>query len=273
MVDAGALGRMVCDSATTFGAGDVGAVRLAASHAGRYAAHLCASAGLRAAILHDAGVGRDGAGVAGLDLADGFGMACAALDFRSCRIGDGADGLARGVVSHVNRIARDLGVRSGQPAAEALRRLDALAPRPPVRPEPPTEARERLPGYPHPVWALDSNGLVGPGDVGAVIATGSHGGLLGGRAATAVKQAVFAALYNDAGIGMDEAGVSRLPALDARGIAGATVAAMSARIGEGRSTAADGILSRVNEAAARLGLREGMGAPEALAILAAAAAR
>ncbi|WP_376096133.1 hypothetical protein ACE7GA_04330 [Roseomonas sp. CCTCC AB2023176] len=129
-----------------------------------------------------------------------------------------------------------------------------------------------LPGYPRPVWALDSNGLVNAGDIGAVIATGSHGGLLGGRPETAVKQPVFGALYNDAGIGVDEAGVSRLPALDARGIAGATVSAMSARIGEGRSTAADGVLSRVNATAARLGLREGMPAREALMILAKAAA-
>ncbi len=262
---------MILDSATGFGPGDVGAVRLAASHAGRYAAHLCAAAGLRGAILHDAGIGRDGAGIAGLDLAEGFGMALAALDFRSCRIGDGADCAARGIVSHANAVARGAGVRPGMTAAEALRRLDALAPPPPSRPAPPSEAREALPGFDHPVWALDSNGLVAPSDIGAVIATGSHGGLLGGRPETAVKQPVFAALYNDAGIGMDEAGVSRLPALDARGIAGATVASSSARIGEGRSTAADGVLSRVNAAAAGLGVRAGMGAPEALSRLAEAA--
>ena len=57
---------------------------------------------------------------------------------------------------------------------------------------------------------------------------------------------------------MDEAGVSRLPALDVRGIAGATVAAASARIGEGRSTYADGVISRVNATAAARGGRAGM---------------
>ena len=66
------------------------------------------------------------------------------------------------------------------------------------------------------------------------------------------------ALYNDAGIGKDEAGVSRLPALDARGIAAATVSAASARIGDARSTYEDGIISRVNASAAALGLREGI---------------
>ena len=62
------------------------------------------------------------------------------------------------------------------------------------------------------------------------------------------------------GIGKDEAGVSRLPALAARGIAAATVSAASARIGDARSTYEDGIVSRVNTRAAALGLREGLSA-------------
>ena len=99
----------------------------------------------------------------------------------------------------------------------------------------------------------------------AIVVTGSHGGLLGGRPETALKYDVRGALYNDAGIGKDEAGVSRLPALDARGIAAATVSAASARIGDARSTYEDGIVSRVNASAAALGLREGMTAREFVA--------
>ena len=98
------------------------------------------------------------------------------------------------------------------------------------------------------VWALDSASLVGAEHVGTVVVTGSHGGLLGGRPDTALKYDALAALFNDAGIGIDEAGVTRLPALDARGIAAGTVAAASARIGDARSTYEDGILSRVNSA-------------------------
>jgi len=75
-----------------------------------------------------------------------------------------------------------------------------------------------------------------------------------------------AALFNDAGIGIDEAGVTRLPALDARGIAAATVAAASARIGDARSTYEDGILSRVNRRAAALGIAPGMTARDFVAI-------
>ena len=99
----------------------------------------------------------------------------------------------------------------------------------------------------------------------AIVVTGSHGGLLGNRPETALKYDVLGALYNDAGIGKDEAGISRLPALDARGIAAATVSAASARIGDARSTYEDGIISRVNARAAALGLREGISAREFVA--------
>ena len=111
-------------------------------------------------------------------------------------------------------------------------------------------------------WAFDSASLVGAKHVGTVVVTGSHGGLLGGKPDTALKYDALAALFNDAGIGIDEAGVTRLPALDARGIAAGTVTAASARIGDAHSTYEDGILSRVNARAAAIGLAPGMKARE-----------
>ena len=53
-------------------------------------------------------------------------------------------------------------------------------------------------------------------------------------------------------------GLTRLPALDKRRIAAATVAAASARIGDGRSTYEDGVLSHVNETAAGYGGKPGL---------------
>jgi hypothetical protein len=123
------------------------------------------------------------------------------------------------------------------------------------------------------VFTLDSNALVTPDDVGHIMLTGSHGGLLGGRAATAVKYDVFAAVYNDADFGADDAGISRLPALDARGIAGACVSAWSARIGDGQSTYRDGFVTAVNARAARVGGEIGISAKELVARLVAARVR
>ena len=78
---------------------------------------------------------------------------------------------------------------------------------------------------------------------------------------------VFAAFFNDAGGGKDDAGFARLPVLDGRGVAAAAVSCHSARIGDGRSTYDTGVLSRVNEIAARLDLKAGMSAREAVARL------
>ena len=120
---------------------------------------------------------------------------------------------------------------------------------------------------------IDSASLVTPADAGRVIVTASHGGLLGGRPETAIKVPVFAAVYNDAGWGIDGAGVSRLPALDARGIAGACVSAFSARIGDGLSTYHDGFVSAVNATAVRHGGRIGQSAIDFCDAMLAAAQR
>ena len=258
---------VVADSITRVAEAEArGAVIVNASHGGIYAAYLAANLGAAAAIFSDAGVGRDRAGIAGLDYLQELGIAAATIGHDTARIGDGADMMARGVITHANALAAALGGRPGMSCRDAATRLQAAEP--PRRAPPPTlEAAFLLIADAPQVWALDSASLVAPEHRDAIVLTGSHGGLLGGRPETALKYDVRAAFYNDAGIGIDEAGVSRLPALDQRGIAAATVAAASARIGDARSTYEDGILSRVNARAAALGLAPGMPAREAVAIL------
>ena len=190
-------------------------------------------------------------------------MAAAAVAHDSARIGDAGDAWARGRLSAVNDLAAALGCAIGGSCAEAARALREAVPPgavPPKAAEAVTLLLDR-PGGPQ-VWALDSASLVGPEHEGQVLLIGSHGGLPGPDPAAALKVAALAAVFHDAGIGIDEAGLGRLPALDARGIAGATVAAASARIGEGRSIYADGVISRVNASAAALGGRAGMTAIE-----------
>jgi hypothetical protein len=174
--------------------------------------------------------------------------------------------IERGVVTHANSPAVALGCRPGsacRDAAAVLRQASPSAGEPP----PALEAAFLLIAEAPAVWALDSASLVGAAQVGAIVVTGSHGGLLGGRPDTALKADAIAALFNDAGIGIDEAGVTRLPALDSRGIAAGTVAASSARIGDARSTYEDGILTRVNQRGAALGIRPGMTAQEFVEIV------
>jgi hypothetical protein len=100
---------------------------------------------------------------------------------------------------------------------------------------------------------IDSASLVRPEDAGAVIIAGSHGGLVGGKPEMALQVDALAGIFHDAGVGMDGAGLTRLDALDKRGIAAATVSASSARIGDAVSIYEDGIISHLNETARHAG--------------------
>jgi hypothetical protein len=195
----------------------------------------------------------------------------AAISHRSARIGDAADCRARGRISFVNARAAQAGVTPGMPASAALEKLDALEAPPSPAPPAMQETRHEVSDADGVrVFTLDSNALVMPGDAGHIMLTGSHGGLLGGRAGSAVKYDVFAAVYNDAGFGADDAGIARLPALATRGIAGACVSTWSARIGDGQSTYRDGFVSAMNVRAAACGGEIGMSARELVARLVAA---
>jgi hypothetical protein len=247
---------LVLDSATHLNESHRGAAALCASHGGLYAGYYAAKMGVGAVILNDAGIGRDCAGIAGVKLLDDLGTPAAALSNRSARIGDGADCFKRGRLSYVNPTAERMGLAIGQSCREALEVLarSELIPSPP--PAPLDEARFELDeagagGVK--VIIMDSISLVSPDDDGHVLVTASHGGLLGGKPETALKFPAFAVVTNDADRGIDDAGISRLPALDARGIAGACVSTFTARIGDGRSTYADGVISVVNKTAEEYG--------------------
>ena len=252
-----AQGPVIVDSVTALDPGCRGRVLVTGSHAGRFAAVCAARSGIRAVIFNDASVGKDAAGIAGLLLLEELGIAAAAVDAGSAEIGRAQSTWDEGIISHANRPARDLNVRQGMFCKEAAALL-ADAPVRPVHEMKQTESRALLDEGPPPVWALDSASLVSPEDAGAILFTGSHGGLLGGRPETALKAPARAAVYNDAGTSLRSAGTSRLPVLEQRGIAAATVSAASARIGDGRSTYEDGIISRINACAAQAGARIGM---------------
>lgn len=257
-----APGILAADTITKLPPEAEGAVIVSGSHGGRYPGWLAAKAGARAVILNDAGIGFQQAGIGALPWLEGFGIAAATVAHDSARIGDTAAMFAGGRISRANGPARAVGVEAGQGAAEAAEYLRG-APR--VRAWVPNLGEERrehpVEGGKRRILLLDSASLVRPEDAGQIIVTGSHGGLIGGDPALALRVPGFAGVFNDAGGG---AGTGRLPALDARGIAAFTVAAGSARIGEAGSTFADGVVSALNEVARSLGAREGARAADVL---------
>ena len=118
----------------------------------------------------------------------------------------------------------------------------------------------------HPVILVDSITKIEPQDVGAIIVSASHGGQSSGEFALAVP--LTAVFFNDAGIGKDEAGVSALGMLDAKGVASCAVSHESGRIGDAADMWEHGTISRVNVSAAKKGARVGSTVPEAVRTLA-----
>ncbi|EHM01765.1 hypothetical protein HMPREF9946_01832 [Acetobacteraceae bacterium AT-5844] len=263
--DADAILIIAADTITKLPSEADGAVILSGSHGGRYPGYLTAKAGARAAILNDAGLGKDEAGIGSLPYLEALGIAAATVSHLSCRIGDTADMRARGRISHANAPARAAGVMAGMACLDAAALLRHV---PHSRATPPTlgEARGQIavPSGRRRIVLLDSASLITAEDAGQIVVTGSHGGLVGGVPAMALRTDGFAGIFHDAGIGIDDAGTTRLPALDQRGIAAFTVSAASARIGDAASVFHDGVISRVNETARAIGARPGLRAAEIL---------
>ena len=208
---------------------------------------------MRGLLAHDAGVGRDGAGISGLALAERLGVPAATVAGRSARIGDGESVYADGVVSHVNRVAAALGVVIGGKASDAAHAMLG-APAGAPSPEPIVDrgqriARETAIGR---IVLVDSMLFAGPENRHDVICAGSHGGRV--NMARALEIRPRGVLFSDGGGARDGSGVDGLPLLDAAEVPAAAVDAMRARIGESASTWADGVISALNEAARRAGV-------------------
>jgi hypothetical protein len=104
-----------------------GVVIVSGSHGGTSAARyvLALPRMPQAVFFNDAGVGKDGAGIAGLPMLDERGVPCATYSHASARIGDAADGLEHGRITYANEAAQRLGVAPGQPVADAIDRICA----------------------------------------------------------------------------------------------------------------------------------------------------
>ena len=104
-----------------------------------------------------------------------------------------------------------------------------------------------------PIRVIDSITELQPADAGCVALSGSHGGLSSARYALAVRPLL--SVFNDAGVGKNEAGIAGLALLQAQGLAACTVSHTSACIGQAASTLADGVVSHANPTATALGIR------------------
>lgn len=103
---------------------------------------------------------------------------------------------------------------------------------------------------------MDSISFVDEGDVGRAVVSASHGGV--SSAEYAMRHRLGLALFNDAGVGKEDAGIAALALLEGIGVAACTIAHTSARIGDARDHWENGILSGCNVTATAAGLRQGL---------------
>jgi hypothetical protein len=237
-----------------------------ASYCGVLPARFLGEQAPRAAIGVDCAIGLDGAGIAGLWYLEALAIPAATADVATIELGDGIDLYETGVLSRLNAPAAACGVEAGMTAREAAALLLERDPEPQRADEVThrtTVHRDEASG--REIVCTDSIafGLAGDRDRN-VLCTAGHTG----RSAVPYLRDVapHGFICSDGGRGKNDAGIAGLAIVEADGLAGATVDARTARMGDGLSTYEDGVISAANALARNRGVE--VGQPAAAAALA-----
>ena len=237
-----------------------------ASYCGVLPARFIAEQRPRGAIGVDCGVGPAGASIAGLWYLEALQIPAAVADVMTVKLGDGVDLHTHGVVSHANQPALDCGVRAGMAVREAALRMLAAEPHaaPAAANVTNRQVMEQGPDG-RQVVCTDSIAFGLPEDSRNVLVTAGHTG----RSAVPYLLRVrpFGFICSDGGKGREDAGVAGLAMVESEGLAGATVDARRARMGDGLSSYRDGVISAANALALAAGVRVGMPAAQAASLL------
>lgn len=237
-------------------------VMVAASYTGVLPARFVAEQRPRALVGVDCAIGPDGAGIAGLWYLEALGIPAAAADVQTVILGDGVDVFRSGVISRVNQPAASCGVVPGMPVREATGRLLSNDPVP--------AAAEGITNREVMVTAADGRQVVCTDSIAFglpedrdrnVLCTAGHTGRSAVPYLRSVRPHGF--ICSDGGGGRDGSGMAGLWIVEDEGLAGATVDARSARMGDGHSTYRDGIISAANGPARDHGVDVGMAASDA----------
>lgn len=227
-----------------------------ASYCGVLPARFIAEHRPRGSISVDCGVGPAGASIAGLWYLEALGIPAAVADVMTVELGNGISLYRDGVVSFLNQPAAARGVSTGMPVSEAaLRLLTNEAQEPSAAQVTNRRVVERGPEG-RMVVCTDSIAFGLEEDRNNVLVTAGHTG----RSAVPYLLRVhpFGFICSDGGMGAQRSGVAGLAPAEDAGLAGATVSALTARMGDGLSTYQDGIISAANPIAMKAGVEIGM---------------
>lgn len=111
---------IIMDSITHVEEGDADQIVVSASHGGVSSGGFASEYRLGAVFFNDAGVGKENAGIAALEMLEHSSVAGGTVSSDSAKIGDAEDHWQNGFISHLNDTARSLGLREGQLLREAI---------------------------------------------------------------------------------------------------------------------------------------------------------
>ena len=261
-----ARGRILCMDSVGYvdERNDVTDVLICGSHGAPCATQLAVWARPRGLFCHDAGIGKEEGGVAGLRLLQEYIIPGAMVDGGSAEISDGRDMYENGRLSRVNRAAERLGLNPGMQTKDAAMRLLENCP----MPEPPERRQLLLASGPQgSVFGLDTVKYADRRIQGGVLCMGSHAARAMADYVDDLGFPLAGVITNDAGIGKNSSGIAGLNALDSTDTPAAAVSCASARVGSARSTYFDGDVSARNASALAAGIGIGIAATEAASLM------
>ena len=113
------------DSIALIDSSHAGTIVVTGSHGGRSAAGFVVDVSNKpsAVFFNDAGGGKDEAGKVGLGMLQAIGVPAACYSHMSARIGDAQDGLGNGILTDMNDLAKQIGIKKDMQVSEATRRV------------------------------------------------------------------------------------------------------------------------------------------------------
>lgn len=101
------------DSVALINSSHAGTIVVTGSHGGRSAAGFVVDVDKKpiAVFFNDAGGGKDNAGKVGIEMLQAIGVPAACYSHMSARIGDAQDGLDHGILTDVNELANQAGIK------------------------------------------------------------------------------------------------------------------------------------------------------------------
>ncbi len=119
----------VTNSITFLNESNAGDIVVCGSHGGLSAGKYAEKYRVKAVFFNDAGIGKNNAGVKGLELLNDAGIIACAADCMSAEIFNGQDVLDNGIISFCNQLAKNSKIKETMTVKEAVTSLERLSPK------------------------------------------------------------------------------------------------------------------------------------------------